>query len=174
MCLRESNEQPSAWLPTLNSSTVPQSHSPARQAIVSIHFSSCPAPSSPWWLAWQGRMDWHICTAPGPDPFLCPFSWDPSVSNTLFDQFWSMKPCSKMWSVEMTGGQSVPGLLSRQAPGDLNSCQLRPCDVDQMAELNTWATTSCRTPCLCTTITPVLQSLLWHMDCDVITMCVFY
>lgn len=100
-------------------SIVPQSHSPARQAIVSIHFSSCPAPSSPWWLAWQGRMDWHICTATGPDPFLRPFSWDLSVSNTLFDQFWSMKTCSKMWSVEMMGGQSVSGLLSRQVTSTL-------------------------------------------------------
>lgn len=145
MCVRESNQQPSAWLPSLNSS-VPRSHSPARQAIVSIHFSSCPAPSSPWWLAWQGRMDWHICTATGPDPFLRPFSWDPSISKTLLDQFWSIKPCSETWRAEMTGGQSVPGLLSRPTAGDLNSCQLGrsvgPCNVHQTSRMNTWATES--------------------------------
>lgn len=153
-----------------------QPHSPARQAMVSIHFSSCPAPSSPWWLAWQGMMDWHICTSTGPDPSLRSFSWDPSVSNTLLDQFWSMKPCSETWSVETTGGQSVPGLLSGLTPGDLYSgqpgCSVGSCDV---IELNTWATTSCRTPCLCTQTTcaavPFMTHGLWcnHRVCVLLT-----
>ncbi len=123
------------WTPWSASASTAESHlSPARQAVVSIHFSSCPAPSSPWWFAWQGRMDWHICTATGPDPFFRPFSLDPSVSNVPLDQFWSMRPRSKRWSVEITGGQLV-SLLSRPMPGDLNSGQLGrsvgPCDVCQ-------------------------------------------
>ncbi len=132
---RQSQQLVTPELHDPTSASTAQSHlSPARQAVVSIHFSSCPAPSSPWWFAWQGRMDWHICTATGPDPFFRPFSQDPSVSNDPLDQFWSMRLRSKRWSVEITGGQLV-SLLSRPMPGDLNSGQLGrsvgPCDVCQ-------------------------------------------
>lgn len=39
--------------------------SPDRQAVVSIHLSSCPTLSSPRWLVWQGSTSWLICTSVG-------------------------------------------------------------------------------------------------------------
>lgn len=59
-------------------------HLPARQAMVSIHFRSCPAPSSPRWLMWHGRMDWHICTSASP----CPRLGAPSEVPFMPTMFW--------------------------------------------------------------------------------------
>lgn len=41
---------------------------PARQAVASIHLRSCPALSSPRWLAWAGRTRWHMGTHPPAAP----------------------------------------------------------------------------------------------------------
>lgn len=38
---------------------------PDRQAVESIHFSSCPTLSSPQWLAWHGNTIWLIFTSVG-------------------------------------------------------------------------------------------------------------
>lgn len=38
---------------------------PDRQAVESIHLSSCPELSSPQWFAWQGRTIWLIFTSVG-------------------------------------------------------------------------------------------------------------
>lgn len=44
---------------------MPGRASPDRQAVVSIHLSSCPTLSSPRWLVWQGSTSWLICTSVG-------------------------------------------------------------------------------------------------------------
>lgn len=46
---------------------------PDRQAVESIHLSSCPALSSPQWFAWQGRTIWLIFTSVG-FLYISPFS----------------------------------------------------------------------------------------------------
>lgn len=50
---------------------------PARQAVASIHLSSCPALSSPRELACAGWMAWLMCTSPGPGRAIA----GPSVSS---------------------------------------------------------------------------------------------
>lgn len=44
---------------------------PDKQAVESIHFSSCPTLSSPRWLAWHGSTIWLIFNSVG---FRCPSS----------------------------------------------------------------------------------------------------
>lgn len=46
---------------------------PDRQAVESIHLSSCPELSSPQWFAWQGRTIWLIFTSVG-FLYISPFS----------------------------------------------------------------------------------------------------